>query len=393
MNRQRRSRTGIALVGCGYVADFYLKTLSNHPEIEIVAVMDRDPDRAARLAARHALPSAASLGSVLDDPRVDIVVNLTNPESHFAVSKAALEARKHVYSEKPLAMSFADAEALVELAEARGLQIVSAPCSVLGEAAQTLWRALRKQEIGRVRLVYAELDDGPIHLTNYREWRSDSGAPWPWKDELEVGCTIEHAGYYVTWLTAFFGPAKSVTSFASSLVHDKKTDVPLDRAAPDFSVACLEFASGVVARLTCSIFAPSCRSLRIIGDEGVLSIEDCWDYGSPITLTRRTPLRLRAEKHPRLAKLLGLGPRTYPLVRAPRFRFRTRGSNPMDFGRGIAELADAVRTGRGCRLSSRHALHVNEIVLAIQSPSVMGSPSLLRSTFEAMDPMPWARMA
>lgn len=393
MSRDGRACRGIALVGCGYVADFYLKTLENHPELRVVAVYDRDPERGARFATYHALHLAGSLAEILADPRVEILVNLTNPASHFEVSKAALEAGKHVYTEKPLAMTFPEAEALVDLAEARGLGLSAAPCGVLGEAAQTLGRALRKQEIGRVRLVYAELDDGPIHLTDYRAWRSDSGAPWPWKDELEVGCTLEHAGYYVTWLTAFFGPVTRVTSFASCLIPDKKTDVPLDRRAPDFSVACVELASGVVARLTCSIFAPNDRRLRVIGDEGVLEVEDCWDYGSAVTLTKRTPLRIRAEKHPNAARILGLGPRAYPLVRKPGFRSRTRGSNPMDFARGVAELAESVRTGRPCRLSPRYALHVNEVVLAMASPDVMGSPRQITSTFEPLAPMPWAESA
>ncbi len=378
----------IALVGCGYVADLYVKTLENHPELRILAVNDRDPERGARFAEHHALPFVSSFSEILVDPRIGIVVNLTNPASHFEVTKAALEADKHVYTEKPLAMTFAEAEALVELAERRGLELASAPCSVLGETAQTLWLALRRQEIGRVRLVYAELDDGPLHLTNYRSWRSDSGAPWPWKDELEVGCTLEHAGYYVTWLTAFFGPAKRVTSFASCLVPDKKTDVPIGRESRDFSVACIEFMSGVTARLTCGIFAPRDRALRIIGDEGILSIEDGWDYGSPVLLARRTPLRLRAEQHPRAARLFGLGPRAYPLVRKP--QFRARGSNPMDFARGIAELSDALANGRPCRLSPRYALHVNEIVLAIANPDVMGSPRRMVSTFDPMEPMVWA---
>lgn len=389
-NKNDPPRMGIALIGCGYVADFYVTTLANHPELEILAVFDRDLQRGTRFAARHRLHLASSSAEILADPRIAIVVNLTNPASHYEVTRAALEADKHVYSEKPLAMSFAEAEALVELAERRGLTLSGAPCSVLGETAQTLWRALRKQEIGRVRLVYAELDDGPLHLTGYRQWRSNSGAPWPWKDELEVGVTLEHAAYYVTWITALLGPAKSVTSFATCLVPDKKTDVPLDREAPDFSVACVELASGVIARLTCSIFAPHDRTLRIIGDEGVLSIDDCWDYGAPVTLARRTPLRLRAEKHPRAARLLGLGPREYPLVREPRFRFRTRGANRMDFGRGVAELSSAIRSGRPCRLSPRYALHVNEIVLAIATPGVVGSPRPITSTFDPMEPMPWA---
>lgn len=380
----------IAVVGCGYVADFYLRTLANHPELELAGVLDRDEDRAARFAEYHGVPLYPSLEALLADPQVDLVVNLTNPRSHFAVSRACLVAGKHVYSEKPLATALLQAEELVQLAERRGLYLASAPCSVLGEAAQTLWKAVRAGEIGQVRLVYAELDDGLIHRTGYREWRSQSGNPWPYKDEFETGCTLEHAGYYVTWLTAFFGPVQTVTSFAACLIPDKETDVPLETQAPDFSVACLEFASGEVARLTCSIVAPHDRGLRIIGDAGVLSIHDCWDYGAPVHLQRRTPLALRLEKYPLLAKLLKVDRKRYPLVRRARFQYRGKGANRMDFCRGVSELAAAITQGRPCRLSARYSLHVNEIVLAIQNPGGTGTPYRLKSTFEAMEPMPWA---
>ncbi|MEO7096815.1 MAG: gfo/Idh/MocA family oxidoreductase, partial [Polyangiales bacterium] len=263
---------------------------------------------------------------------------------------------------------------------------------------QTLWKAVRRGDVGTPRLVYAELDDGPIHRMGMEDWKSESGNPWPWKDELEVGCTLEHAGYYVTWLVAFFGPVASVTSFASVVVPDKhpfgyheaRVSEPLAVDTADFSVACITFASGVVARITCSIFAPHDHRLRIIGDDGVLSIDDCWNYGSPVHLQRRTRLRLKAEKYPRAAKIAGLGPERVPLVRKPSFAWKTKGANPMDFARGIAEMAAAIRAQVPGRMSARYALHVNEIVLAIQSPGAMGTPRKLVTTCESMSPMPWA---
>lgn len=96
---------------------------------------------------------------------------------------------------------------------------------------------------------------------------SPSGAPWPYKDEFEVGCTLEHAGYYVTWLAAFFGPAKSVTSFAGCQIPDKGTDGPLEVLAPDFAVGCIEFACSVAARVTCSIVA---RMITPCGSSGTM---------------------------------------------------------------------------------------------------------------------------
>ncbi len=379
----------IAIVGCGFVADYYLKTLQNHPELELVGVTDHDAARMARFARFHGVPTFAGVASVVEDGRVELVLNLTNPKSHYEVTKAALLAGKHVYSEKPLSLVYAEAEELVALAEARGLELGGAPCGLLGETAQTLWKALREDKIGPVRVVYAELDDGPVHLMGCETWRSDSGNPWPCKDEFEVGCTLEHAGYYVGWLVAFFGPVTRVTSFAAVTVPDK--GVKVDLVTPDFSVALLEFRSGVVARVTCGIYAPHDHALRIVGDRGVLSTPDCWDYGSPVYLHRRTKLGLKAEKYPRVAKLIGLGPREQRLVRQPSFAYKTRGASRMDFARGPAEMAAAIAEKRPSRMDARYALHVNEIVLAMQNPHEMGSPRRLTSTYEPPLPMLWAR--
>lgn len=380
----------IGVVGCGYVADMYLALLANHPTLELGGITDRDGERAKRLAARYKARDYGSYESLLADD-VQIVVNLTNPRDHYSVSRPALEAGKHVYSEKPLATDWPQAVELAELAERNGLQIVSAPCTVLGEAAQTAWKAVRDGRVGQPLLAYAEIDDGMIHLENLKGWLSASGTPWPSKDEFEVGCTLEHAGYYVSWLVAMFGPAESVTSFASCQIVDKGADVPLDPPdTPDFSVGCIRFASGVVARLTCSIIGPHDHSLRVFGAEGTLTVKECWNFGSPITLSRRNRWSFRAEKRPILARLVGLAPRRLPLVRRPSFRSDLPGGTRIDFARGIAELAEAIRDGRACRLSTRYSLHINEIVLTLQDPLGMGSPRALTTRFEPMEPMPWA---
>jgi predicted dehydrogenase len=378
----------IAFVGCGYVADFYMRTLPNHPELELVAVMDRNQARAAQFCAFHKVPQVATLREVLDDERIALVVNLTNPSSHHEISRAALLAGKHVYSEKPFAMTLEQAEELVSIARSRGLLISSAPCSLLGEAAQTLWKELRRDSIGTVRLVYAEIDDGPVHLMRSQDWKSDSGAPWPCKDEFEVGCTLEHAGYYVSWFAAFFGPARKVTSFSGCLVPDK--GVKVDKVTNDFTVACIEFASGAIARITCSIYGPHNHELKIIGDRGILSIHDCWNYGATVRRSNRTRLGLKAEKYPTAGRAVGLGPRRVRLVRKPEFNFRTKGANPMDFSRGPADLVEAIATHRAPHLTADFGLHVNEMVLAIQNPSELGLPRTMTTTFAPIEPMPWA---
>ena len=249
-------------------------------------------------------------------------------------------------------------------------------------------RRCREGAIGPVRLVYAELDDGLIHRMRYRHWRSEHGISWPSQDEFEVGCTLEHAGYYLSWLAAFFGPAESITAFASCQIPDKQTDVPLGVMSPDFSVAAIRFGGGVVARVTCSIIAPHDHRLRIFGDDGVLSVEDCWDYRSPVRLKQRTRWALFMEKFPLASKALGLDGRRYPMVKDGATKRRYQGTHRMDFARGVAEMADAITEGRPSRLSARFSLHVNELVLAMQDPESLGCPRAISSTFEPMD---WVR--
>jgi predicted dehydrogenase len=372
----------IAIVGCGFVADLYAGTLGLHPDLALLGVTDRDPARAETLAGLHGAAVYPDLGALLADPRVETVLNLTPPESHLAVSRAALEAGKHVYSEKPLAMDLADAQALRALAEQKRLHLSGAPCSVLSESAQTLWRALRENQVGPVRVVYAEMDDGMLHKMPYERWRRPSGIPWPYRSEFEVGCTLEHAGYTVTWLIAFFGPAREITAFRSVQVPDKRPGEAI-RSAPDFSVACIRFESGVVARLTCSILAPRDHSVRVIGDEGVLSVRDSWFYSEAVVRRRWLQLGRRTLLSP-------LGRRCRP-ARSPSRRLPRRGAAQMDYLLGVQELADAIREGRASRLSADFCLHTNEVVLAIHGALGDASPYVPVTRCEPMQPMPWAR--
>ena len=367
----------IAIIGCGYIADVYIRTLMAYPSLQVIGVADRDAQRASKFGAHYGLPVYDRVDQLLSDPRVQIVLNLTNPGSHYAVSKACLQAGKHVYSEKPLAMDFGEAKELVELAEAGGLQISSAPCSLLGECAQTMWAALRQNRVGQIRAVYAEMDDGLVHRMPFRSWLSASGTPWPYKDEFEVGCTVEHAGYSLSWLAAFFGPAQSVTAFSSIQIPDKHPSVAANDMAPDLSLAAIKFASGVVARLTCSVIAPGDHTLRIMGDDGILYTHDVWHYTSPVysrrwmTIRRRMLLNPLRKRHPRLAE-------------------KGRKIVEDDRARGVAEMAGAISEGRPNRLSARFSLHLTELTLAIQHSGIEGKAYRMTTSFDPIEPMPWA---
>jgi predicted dehydrogenase len=222
----------------------------------------------------------------------------------------------------------------------------------------------------------------------YWTWTSESGAPWPYLDEFRVGPALEHAAYYLNWLTAFFGPVTEVTSFSALVVPDKVPGVTGSGFAPDFTTATLRFTSGVIARLTCSTLAPEDRALRIIGDDGVLRVAECWDYGAGVTLRTLVPAEQRESCDHYLEP-----PAPLPLVRPADYPHRYKKSpeqdlHDMDFARGVAEVADAVIERRGARVSARQALHVLEIILAMMECGT----SEIESTFEPVAPMPWASL-
>ena len=374
----------IAIVGCGYVADMYMQTLPGLDGLTLLGAFDRDPARLAAFTAFHKVPAFASLDALLADERVGLVVNLTNPRSHHAVSLAALQAGRHVYSEKPLAMTMAEAEELVATAKARGLGLAAAPCNHLSDVVQQLGRELKAGRLGRVMLAQAEMDDGMVSELDYASWRSLSGAPWPARDEFEVGCTMEHAGYQISPLVALFGPVRRVTAFNACLIPDKGAELGAVVTSPDLSIGMLEFDGGVVARLTNTIIAPNDRTLRVIGERGVATIPDVWEYHTKLRVTAtgmgfaaRVSRKVEKKLSGFLPKLL-LG-KSQPVAHGRQVP-RTQGGHRMDFSRGIAQLAAQIERGAPEMVGPDLALHVTEVTLALQSPATAARAEVMRTS-------------
>lgn len=383
----------IAIVGLGFVADLYMSSLAAHPDVSVKAVYDRDPVRRNRFLShwRTALPETCPEDvSIAEDlagflaalSPGDVVLNLTNPGSHLEITRACLEAGLHVWSEKPMVPDMEAARSLHALAAGRGLILASAPASVLGAAAQTLCTALREERAGRPRLVYAELDDGFVSQAPTESWISASGAPWPREDEFCTGCTLEHAGYWLAWLIAAFGPIRTVVAASAGVIPDTLPEG--ERAAPDVSVGVLFFENGVVARLTCSIVAPHDHRLRVICDRGALEVGEAWNNAAPVRLRRRFRVRRRLVEHPFPQRLRLAGP-SHPIV-------TNKSGAPMNFALGPLEVLDARDAGRPCRLGGDYALHLTEATLALQNAGETGGAHAMTTRCAPMDPMPWARL-
>lgn len=348
-----------AIVGAGVISYRYAERIAALPELELVGVTDLLPERARQLAAETGATAYGSLDELLADERVDTVVNLTAPEAHAPVTAAALQAGRHVHTEKPLALRHREAQDLVELAALRGVRLSCAPSTSLGEAAQTLWKHVRDGLAGRVRVAYAEANWGRIE-----EWHPTPQALY------DVGPLVDVGVYPITILTTMFGAARRVTAYATSVEPERTTKAgePFTPGAPDWVVATLELEQGVVARVTATFYVPASkqRGIELHGDAGSLYIPTWAEFDSRLEFSRR-----------------GGEYETLPLVREP--------YHGIDWARPLADLAEALGEGRPHRSTGEQAAHVVEILEAASQSIRDGGPVELASTFPRPEPLEWAR--
>lgn len=350
----------VALAGAGNIADRYAAAIVAANELELAGATDPVPGRAAALTRARGGVEYPSLQALLADDAVDTVVNLTSPHAHFEVSASALDAGKHVHSEKPLALTYAEARALVERASRNRVRLSSSPATLLGEAQQTAWKLVREGAIGRVRAVYAEANWGRLEA-----WHPDP------RSLYAVGPLVDVGVYPLTIVTAIFGPARRAQAFAKTLERER-TLVDGTSFAPessDFVVATVELADGVLARVTASFYVgPSKqRGLELHGDDGSLHLTTWAEADSRIEQQER-----------------GGAYTTIPPVREP--------FPGIDWGRPLVDLAQGVDEGLPHRSSGEHAAHVVEVFDAVRASLALGGLAVdVHSDFPRPEPMDWAR--
>ncbi|EPH42589.1 Gfo/Idh/MocA family oxidoreductase [Streptomyces aurantiacus] len=344
---------GVAVIGAGVISAEYLRTLGTFPDIRLVAVADIAPERAAAAARTHGIPLAGDVPAVLDEPDVELVVNLTVPAAHARVAAAALRAGKHVYGEKPLTPTPNEAEKLVAEASERGLLLGGAPDTFLGAGLQSAIRAVRAGRIGRpVAATTAVQSLGP------ESWHPDPAFFY----QPGAGPLFDLGPYYLTALVALFGSVARVAATAAR-AREHRTVGSGPKAGQSFPVdvpthvsALLEFASGASANSTFSFDSSHPRiRFEVIGTEGTLAVPD------PNTF--RGPLRLRANGSDEWHDLPVRG------------RTDGRGLGVLDMARTIRAQDEAALTGglSTHRASGALAFHVLQTMTAITQSAAVGA--------------------
>lgn len=356
----------IGIVGCGDISGIYLKNLTEmYHEVEVVHVCDVVAERVEAAAKEYSIARhSTDMKDLMNDPDVDIVLNLGRTFDHYAISEAALNAGKHVYSEKPLGITLEEGKKLIALAKEKGLHIGCAPDTFLGGAFQTCRKIIESGMIGD--LVGASAF---MVCRGHESWHPNPGFYY----KPGGGPMLDMGPYYITTLINLMGGIKRVTGMArktfpvrtiTSQPHYGDTiDVEVDTHVNGL----MEFENGAIGSIltTFDVYNSKAPSIEIYGTEGTLQVPDPDWFGGEIKLYRP-----ETEEY-------SVIPSMFPYDGNCR-------------GLGLADMAKAIQTGREIRVSGERALHVLEVMcgfiksseehrhIDIETPYT--KPALMKST-------------
>jgi predicted dehydrogenase len=340
---------GVGIIGCGNISTTYLSLAPLFKGLKMLACADLNRN-AAELRAEEYGVKAQTIDELLANDELDVIVNLTIPDSHFAVSKAILQAGKHVYSEKPLVLSLEEGEALRALAKAKGLSIGCAPDTFLGGSHQLARKHIDEGHIGRIT-------SGTCHVMSpgMEMWHPNPGFFF-----LPGGGPILDLGpYYIANLINLIGPVKRVcalTSMASptrTITSQPLAGQSIPVETPTNIHALLEFVSGATITLSASwdVWSHRHNNMELYGTEGSIFVPDPNFFGGTVEASGKNQdiQPLAGWDHP-------FGKDNQDSPRGPRANYRTA---------GLADMAMALIDGRDARCSLERTLHGIDVMTGI----------------------------
>ncbi len=253
--KQNDTPWGVGIVGGGDISGRYASCIKASPRLSLSGLSRSDGDTSA----------------LVIDPSTDIILNLTPPLAHEAVSRLALHAGKHVYSEKPLAHDLTQARSLMKLAAERGLVLACAPATFLGNAQQSVRQLLDAEALGTV--IGAR---GILMYPGPDKWHHNPAPLFG----TAAGPLFDMGIYHLATLVALFGPIESLTALGSQscnsriVVKGPKAGQRFGVSVPTHVCTLLKFVDGQIADLVFSFdgVGSAAPALEIYGTNGSLSL-------------------------------------------------------------------------------------------------------------------------
>lgn len=352
---QQQGKVNVAIIGCGSVSNRYIPHLMASSAVEIVSLCDIKMDRARAHLSTYSLnvPVFANIDDQLKGPAFDMLVTLTDMQVHGALNRKALQAGRHVWSEKPMANTYAEGKALYDLATQKGLRIWGAPAVVNSPQFAFMSRAIQQGKLGRIAAAHGQY--------------GHTGPGWSSFFYEELGGSMPDLGVYnLATLTGLLGPALSVVAMTSIVnperVIDEKGKIQV--VAEDNAHVLMDHGKGIISHMMCGFnyFDPhgheaghqQLHSIQVFGDKGNMRLvgydwesngvwlDDKWD--APATLYHKD-------------------------------------SEGYAWQEGATKVAEALAKRSEPRINTLHALHVLEIIEAARKSSQSGKRIVLNSTF------------
>ena len=363
------SKLGVGVIGCGNISTIYLRNVTNFRDLKLVACADLRPEVARDQAGLFGI-EALTIEALLARPDIQIVVNLTTPNAHFAVSHAALTAGKHVFGEKPITVEAADAAALVSEAAQRGLKLGCAPDTFLGGGGRTARELIDAGRIGKV--LY-----GTCFLMSHgmEHWHPDPTFFF----RPGGGPILDMGPYYLAALINLLGSVTHVqgrasSGFATRLVSSKgpMNGKTITVETPTTVMALLHFETGadIVFTMSWDVWKHGHAPIELYGTEGSLRVPDPNFFGGVVQYTERGSdwISLAADERA-FGKPNWRSP-NWPDHMPSQANYRCL---------GVAELASAVLHGTPHRASGALASHALEVMHATLKAGVEGGEIAVHS--------------
>lgn len=356
-------RVKVGIVGCGSISGAYFPAIKDTFKdiLELEACADMMPERAKKAAEERGC-RALTVNQLLKDPSIEIVINLTIPKAHAAVSIKALKAGKNVYNEKPLAVTRKEGEKMMKLAREKGLLACGAPDTFLGGGIQTCRKLIDDGVIGTPLGASANM----MHA-GHEHWHPSPEFYY----EVGGGPMFDMGPYYVTALVNLLGPVARISGSAKitfptrTISSEPKKGKVITVETPTHICGFMDFVNGAICTMNQSFdtWTQSNPMIEIYGTEGSISVPDPNGFGGPVRIATRAK---------------GWAWEEVPLTHL----------DNIGRGTGVADMAIAMRNNRSPRASGALCMHVLDIMQSFLDASDKRKVISLKSTCERPQPLP-----